>query len=169
MKFTKMQGAGNDFIVVETNDMQRGWSQVAVTLCDRHYGVGADSLLLLLPSDRADFQMRIFDRDGTEAETCGNGLICLVKYFVDGRLANSGVREISVETIAGIRGARVYKAAGKVTKVQTGMGRPEFGEKDIPVVIGGLGITILSTSQGILTGAQAKRINVGGEVICNIW
>jgi len=135
MKFTKMQGAGNDFIVVETNDMQRDWSQVAVTLCDRHYGVGADSLLLLLPSDRADFLMRIFDCDGTEAETCGNGLICLVKYFVDGRLANSGIQEISVETIAGIRRARVYKVAGKVTKVQTGMGEPEFGEKDIPVVI----------------------------------
>ena len=135
MNFTKMQGAGNDFIVVETNDMQRDWSQVAVTLCDRHYGVGADSLLLLLPSDRADFLMRIFDCDGTEAETCGNGLICLVKYFVDGRLANSGIQEISVETIAGIRRARVYKVAGKVTKVQTGMGEPEFGEKDIPVVI----------------------------------
>ena len=135
MEFTKMQGAGNDFVVIEANDMQRDWSQVALAMCDRHYGVGADSLLLLLPSDRADFQMRIIDCDGTEAEACGNGLICLVKYFVDGSRANSGTREVLVETIAGIRRARVYKAAGKVTKVQTDMGEPKFGNKDIPVVI----------------------------------
>ena len=134
MKFTKMQGAGNDFILIETNDMQRDWSLVAVAMCDRHYGIGADGLLLLLPSDRTDCQMRILDCDGTEAEACGNGLRCLVKHFVDGRLANSGTREISVETIAGIRRAKVYRVAGKVTKVQTGMGEPKFGAQDIPVV-----------------------------------
>jgi len=136
MKFTKMQGAGNDFILIETDDMQRDWSPVAVAMCDRHYGIGADGLLLLLPSGRADCQMRVLDCDGTEAEACGNGLRCLVKYFVDRRLANSGTREISVETIPGIRRAEVYRVAGKVTKVQTGMGEPIFGDKDIPVVIG---------------------------------
>ncbi len=135
MKFTKMQGAGNDFIVVETSDMQHDWSKVAVAMCDRHYGIGADGVLLLLPSDVADFQMCTFNADGSEAEACGNGLRCLVKYFVDRGLASSGAKEISVETMAGIRGARIYKVAGKVTKVQTGMGAPEFGEKDIPVAI----------------------------------
>ena len=109
MKFTKMQGDGNDFVLVETSDGQRDWSQVAVAICDRHYGIGADGLLLLLPSDRADFQMHILDCDGTEAEACGNGLRCLIKYFVDGRLANSGTRDISEETIVGIRRAKVYK------------------------------------------------------------
>jgi len=135
MKFTKMQGAGNDFIVVETSDMPHDWSEVAVAMCDRHYGVGADGVLLLLPSDVADFQMRTFNADGSEAGACGNGLRCLVKYFVDRGLANSRAQEISVETMAGIRGARIYKVAGKVTKVQTGMGEPKFGEKDIPVAI----------------------------------
>jgi len=136
MKFTKMQGAGNDFIVVKPGDMQHDWSKAAVAMCDRHYGIGADGLLLLLPSDVADFQMRTFNADGSEAEACGNGLRCLVKYFVDRELANSRAQEISVETKAGVREARIYKVAGKVTKVQTGMGEPKFGEKDIPVVIG---------------------------------
>jgi len=135
MKFTKMQGAGNDFVVIETNDMQRDWSQVAVAMCDRHYGVGADGLLLLLPSDVADFRMRTFDADGSEAEVCGNGLRCLVKYFVDRGLAKSGAQEISVETVAGVRLARIYEVGGKVTKVQSGMGEPKFGDTDIPVVI----------------------------------
>ncbi|MFC2052149.1 diaminopimelate epimerase [Chloroflexota bacterium] len=136
MKFTKMQGAGNDFVVVETSDMQRNWSQAAVAMCDRHYGIGADGLLLLLPSDVADFRMRIFNADGSEAEACGNGLICLVKYFVDGRSTDSGVQEVSAETSAGIRRAKIYKMNDKVNKVQTGMGTPKFGERDIPVIPG---------------------------------
>lgn len=135
MKFTKMQGAGNDFVVVETSDTQREWSQIAEAMCDRHYGIGADGLLLLLPSDVADFRMRIFNADGSEANVCGNGLRCLIKYFVDGEPANSGAQEISVATVAGVRRAEVYKVAGRVTKVQTGMGEPELEDKDIPVVI----------------------------------
>ncbi len=135
MKFTKMQGAGNDFILVETNDMQRDWAQLAVDMCDRHYGIGADGLLLLLPSDVADFQMRIFNTDGSEAEACGNGLRCLVKYLVDKGLANPGAQEISIETATGIRRVKIYKTEGKVTKVKPGMGKPEFSGKDIPVVL----------------------------------
>ncbi len=135
MKFTKAHGAGNDFILIETNDMQRDWSQAAVAICDRHYGIGADGLLLMIPSDVADFRMRIFNADGSEAGACGNGLRCLVKYFVDSGLANPGARGISVETLAGVRRAKIYKVASKVTKIQTGMGEPEFGDKDIPVVI----------------------------------
>ena len=71
MNFTKLQGTGNDFILVETSDIQRGWSQVAMAICDRHFGVGADGLLLALPSAVADFQMRMFNPDGSEAEACG--------------------------------------------------------------------------------------------------
>ncbi len=136
MKFTKMQGAGNDFVLVETNDMQCDWSPVAIAVCDRHYGIGADGLLLLLPSDVADFRMRIFNTDGSESEACGNGLRCMIKYFVDKGLANPGAQEISVETAAGVRGAKITKVGGKVAKIQTGMGTPKLGENDIPVVIG---------------------------------
>ncbi len=135
MKFTKMQGAGNDFVLLETSDTQRDWSSVAVAMCDRHYGIGADGLLLLLPSHIADFRMRIFNADGSEADACGNGLRCLVKYFVDGGLAKSQAQEISVETIAGVHRARIYREANALTKVKVGMGKPKFRDKDIPVII----------------------------------
>lgn len=135
MKFTKMQGTGNDFVVLETNHMKGDWPELAISICDRHYGVGADGLLLLLPSKVADFRMRIFNADGSEANACGNGIRCLVKYFVDRGLAQRGAQKISVETLVGIRNAEVYKADGKVSKVKIGMGAPKFGEKDVPVVI----------------------------------
>ena len=83
ISFTKMHGAGNDFIMVETGDARRDWSPLAIKMCDRHFGIGADSLILILPSDKADFQMRTFDADGTEAETCGNGLRCLARYVFE--------------------------------------------------------------------------------------
>jgi len=156
-----MQGAGNDFILVETNDMQPDWSPVAVAMCDRHYGIGADGLLLLLPSDVADFQMRIFNADGSEAEACGNGLRCLVKYFVDKGLADSRAREISVETVAGIRRAEIYKVDGKVTKVQTGMGKPKFGDKDIPLVMEPGGGKVVDIKSMI-----TYSITVGGKELC---
>jgi len=83
MNFTKVQGAGNDFILVEASELNPDWSQMAVAMCDRHFGIGADGLLVLLPSHLADFQMHIFNPDGSEAETCGNGLRCLAKYVID--------------------------------------------------------------------------------------
>jgi len=135
MNFTKMQGAGNDFILVEASEINLDWPQMAMAMCDRHFGIGADGLLVLLPSRLADFQMHIFNADGSEAEACGNGLRCLVKYVVDMGLANTGAQEILVETIAGIRKARIHRAMGKLTKIQVSMGEPKFGAKDIPVVI----------------------------------
>ncbi len=110
MRFTKMQGAGNDFVLLETDDRQRDWPQLAVAMCDRHYGIGADGVLVMLPSDVADFQMRVFNADGSEANACGNGLRCMVKHFLDGQLANPGTRRVSVETVAGVRRAEVGKA-----------------------------------------------------------
>ena len=135
MKFSKVQGAGNDFVIVETSDMQRNWSPVAINMCDRHYGIGADGLLLLAPSDIADLRMRTFNADGSESAACGNGLRCIVKCFFDSSLLNSGTQEISVETMAGIRKAQVNQENGKITRIQTAMGEPRFGDKDIPVLI----------------------------------
>jgi len=135
MNFTKVQGVGNDFILVEASEVNLDWSQMAVAMCDRHFGIGADGLLVLLPSHFADFQMHIFNPDGSEAEACGNGLRCLAKYVIDMGLANTRAQEILVETVAGIRKARIYRARGKLTKIQVGMGEPKFGAKDIPVVI----------------------------------
>lgn len=131
MDFTKLQGAGNDFILVETNSTRGDWTRLARAMCDRHYGIGADGLLLLLPSAKADFRMRMFNPDGSEAEACGNGLRCLAKYIIDEKLSSRN--QIEVETIAGIRLLRLNK--GKSTEIQVSMGVPQFGASDIPVAI----------------------------------
>jgi len=135
MNFTKMQGAGNDFILVETSDMQRDWSPVARAMCDRHFGVGGDGLILVLPSDKADFRMRVFDADGSEAEACGNGIRCLAKYVFEREPISTETDRISVETVAGIRELKLSKREGKLINVRVGMGKPKFGVADIPVVI----------------------------------
>jgi len=135
MKFTKLQGAGNDFVLIETSDAERDWSQLAMAVCDRRFGVGADGLLLLLPSKIADFQMREFNPDGSESEACGNGLRCLVKYVMDTKLADNATREIAIETIPGVRKFRPDKAGDRATRIQVDMGTPKFAAEDIPVVI----------------------------------
>ena len=136
MNFTKLQSAGNDFVLMETSDVQRDWPAIAVAVCDRHFGIGADGLLLLLPSDIADLRMRIFNPDGSEAEACGNGLRCLVKYAASkGLLADTGIGEISVETMAGVRKARIYREKGKEDTIRASMGIPKFGVGDIPLEV----------------------------------
>ncbi len=78
MKFVKMQGTGNDFLLVEAKDERRDWGALARAMCERHYGAGADGLMLVLPSQGADVRMRLFNADGSEAEVSGNGVLCLV-------------------------------------------------------------------------------------------
>jgi len=135
MDFTKIQGAGNDFILVEASGAERDWSQLAIAICDRHFGIGSDGLLLLLPSDIADFRMRVFNPDGSEAKTCGNGLRCLARYVLEKGLISGGTRQMLVETVSGIRKVELHKVTGEVTKIQVSMGEPKFGAKDIPVAI----------------------------------
>jgi len=135
MNFTKMQGAGNDFIVLEANTVQYDLSQLARDMCDRHFGVGGDGLLLLLPSERADFRMRVFNSDGSEADACGNGLRCIAKYIAENGLINTNTQEITIETVSGARQIRLHRTGGKVNSIQVNMGSPKFGAKDIPVAI----------------------------------
>lgn len=130
-----MQATGNDFILVNAGKVSRDWSRMAIAMCDRHFGVGGDGLLVVSPSDKADLCMREFNLDGSEAEACGNGLRCVVKYAAQSRLISASTRQISVETIAGIRQAKLYRAGEKITSIQVSMGKPRFGAKDIPVLI----------------------------------
>jgi diaminopimelate epimerase len=132
MNFTKLQGAGNDFLLVEERK-RLNLPKLAQVMCDRHFGIGADGLLLL-SSDKAKLRMRVFNPDGSEAEVCGNGLRCLVKYALDKGLVDKKAAEISIETKAGVRKARLHNK-GKTTIIQLGMGKPEFGAKDIPVAL----------------------------------
>ncbi len=135
MNFTKLQGAGNDYVLIEAGNTQRDWPRLAREVCDRHYGIGADSLLLLLPSQRADFGMRIFDTDGSEAEACGNGLRCLARYLFEKGLIAPGADRITVETLSGIREVRLEQQGGRLIKIQANMGKPGFHPDDIPVTI----------------------------------
>ena len=135
MNFTKLQSAGNDFVLVEAAAMKQDWSQLARTICQRHFSIGADGLLLLVPSEIADLGMRLFNADGSEAEACGNGLRCLVKYAVDRGLVDSDADEAMIETIAGIRRAKFFMEAGKTTMIQVSMGKPEFDASKIPVAM----------------------------------
>ncbi len=133
MKFAKMHGAGNDYIYVngfeETLDDP---DRLAVELSDRHFGIGGDGLILILPSQTADVRMRIFNPDGSEAEMCGNGIRCVAKYAFDHGLVRE--REISVETGAGILSLQTFlDAAGRVDRVKVDMGRPRLTRGEIPV------------------------------------
>jgi len=132
MKFTKMQGAGNDFVVIKTTSMDRDWSKLAVDMCERHFGVGADGLLLMLPSRVASFGMRIFNADGSESKVCGNGMRCLVKYYLDEHPTRKDNSEVTIETQAGIRKARIHRRRGKVTEIQASMGLPRVGHNGTP-------------------------------------
>jgi len=133
MDFTKLQGAANDFVLIEAEGMHRDWSQLALAICDRHLGVGADGLLLLLPSDKADFLMRTFDADGSEAETCGNGIRCLARYVLEKGKVSPDRTEITVETAAGISHIKWETKDDRVYKFQANMGKPRFKADEIPI------------------------------------
>ena len=157
MNFTKLQGTGNDFILVETSNTQRDWSQLAVAMCDRHLGIGADGLLLLLPSDIADFRVCVFNPDGSEAEACGNGIRCMAKYAFEKSLIGAQAGQILVETVAGIRKVNLFKKEGRLICSQVGMGKPMFRAKDIPVVIRGTKGSILN-----IKSMRGYPVTVGG-------
>lgn len=126
--FTKMHGLGNDFIVIERVHLgMLDIFDLARRMCDRHIGVGADGLILVSPSDSADIRMRIINRDGSEAEMCGNGIRCLTRYAYDRGLVKK--TEMKVETLAGI--IRPALVPGPAVAVE--MGRPEFERVRIPM------------------------------------
>ncbi len=132
MDFTKVQGTGNDFVLVETSRDAFNWAKLAIAVCDRHFGIGGDGLLLVMPSKKADVRMRIFNADGSEAEACGNGLRCVVRYVLEKNLIKPG--EASVETIVGVRPVKVTRIKNSVT-IQVGMGNPAFVAEKIPVSV----------------------------------
>jgi diaminopimelate epimerase len=133
--FTKLQSAGNDFVLVEASSTERDWPQLTQDICRQHFGIGADGLILMLPSKIANIGMRIFNADGSEAEACGNGLRCLVKYALSRGLINSRAKEINIETIAGLRKAKLIAGTGSVTNIKVYMGKPEFDVAKIPVTV----------------------------------
>ena len=127
MKFAKLQATGNDFILIEA-DEEGDWSSQAKAMCQRHLGIGADGLIVLLPSKVADLRMRLYNPDGSEAEACGNGLRCLARYAIDRGPVDAS--DLAVETLGGMRKVRPY---GNL--IQVDMGKPKFKADEIPMLI----------------------------------
>ncbi len=132
MRFTKMHGLGNDYIYVNcfTEKVQNP-SEVAKFVSDRHFGIGSDGLVLIMPSKTCDFRMRMFNSDGSEAEMCGNAIRCVGKYVYDNGLTQKTV--IKVETLAGIKVLNMVLNENKVETVTVDMGEPVLEPARIPV------------------------------------
>ena len=137
MEFIKMHGLGNDFVIVDLltkkQEMLGNMSKAVLKICDRNFGVGADGLVLILPSDRADVKMKIFNPDGSEAEMCGNAIRCVAKYIYDEGIVSRN--KISVETLAGIMMPDVILDEKEVSAVRVDMGEPILEPEKIPVNI----------------------------------
>lgn len=131
-KFSKWNGLGNDFIIVNClEETIENFSPLAVEICDRRFGVGADGLVLLLPSDKADYRMRIFNSDGSEPEMCGNATRCVAKYLYDNQLLSANL--FTLETGAGIIRPEIILKDGQYDAVKVDMGEPIVAGDLIPV------------------------------------
>ena len=159
MKFTKMQGAGNDYIYVNCFQEQiHNRSVVAKFVSDRHFGIGADGLICIDPSDIADFKMDMYNADGSQGKMCGNASRCVAKYVCDNGMTDQD--EITLETLSGIKQIRVTKENGKVKAARVNMGAPILRPAEIPVnfdgeaaigrkmAVGGRGYTVTCVSMG---------------------
>ena len=136
MKFVKMHGTGNDFVMVDGRRLPaRDWSALAQEMCDRHFGVGADGLILLLPSDVAELRMRMWNPDGSEAEMCGNGIRCFTKLALEQGMVRLSGEEMRAETGAGVLGLRPVYQREVVVAVQVNMGPPTFDPAKVPVAV----------------------------------
>lgn len=133
MIFTKMHGLGNDYVCINCfRERVEDPSGFARTLCDRHYGIGADGLILICPSKVSDFKMEIYNSDGSVAGMCGNGIRCLGKYVYDYRL--TGKETISIETKSGIRNMHLHIQDGKACGAMVDMGVPRLNAHSIPIL-----------------------------------
>ena len=136
MKFTKMQGLGNDYVYVNCMEqMVEDAAETARRVSDRHFGIGSDGLILICPSDKADFEMRMYNADGSRGEMCGNGIRCVGKYVYDYGL--TAKTSLSVETLGGIKHLFLEVEDGKVSLVKVDMGPAILEPEKIPVTAEG--------------------------------
>ncbi|MDR0769155.1 MAG: diaminopimelate epimerase [Dysgonamonadaceae bacterium] len=136
MKFTKMHGAGNDYVYIDCfREKVEDPAALSILISDRHKGIGSDGLVLIMPSAVADFRMRMFNADGSEAQMCGNASRCIAKYVYD--KAYTGKKVITLETSAGIKTLEVFPENGTVKTVKVDMGEPVLETRKIPVIWNG--------------------------------
>lgn len=139
MKFTKMHGCGNDYVYVDcTKEVIPNISETAIRVSDRHFGIGSDGLILIKASDVADFEMDMYNADGSRGKMCGNGIRCVAKYVYDHGLTDKTT--ITVNTLSGIKTLKLTVEDGKVSKVRVDMGEPELIPAQVPVKASVLGL-----------------------------
>ncbi len=133
MRFTKMQGLGNDYVYVNCfKEHIENPAETARRVSDRHFGIGSDGLIMINPSEKADFEMEMYNADGSRGEMCGNGIRCVAKYVYDYGLTDK--TSISIETLGGIKYLDLTVKDGKTELVRVNMGEPELSPKLIPIV-----------------------------------
>lgn len=136
MRFAKMHGCGNDYIYVNClEETVENPSETAVRLSDRHFGIGSDGLILIYPSDSADFRMAMYNADGSEGKMCGNGIRCVAKYVYDFGLTDKTT--VRIETLSGVKTLKLNVKNGKVETVRVDMGTPVLAPAQIPVKFDG--------------------------------
>jgi diaminopimelate epimerase len=137
LRFTKMHGLGNDYVYVSLFDQKLPGeiAPLARAMSDRHFGIGSDGLILILPSERADAQMRMFNADGSEGEMCGNGIRCVAKYVYDHGIARKD--HVTIETGRGVLTLDLEIEGGKARRVRVDMGTPILQGSDIPTTLPG--------------------------------
>ena len=153
MTFTKMHGLGNDFLLFEDDGSGCDWNRIAQDLCRRRLSVGADGILVVLPSETADIRMRIFNPDGSEAEMCGNGIRCFAKYAYEHGIVRK--QQMTVQTMAGVMVPRLKLEANKVTEITVDMGKPGFERALMPMTGAGstFDVPIVAAGQEVILSA----------------
>lgn len=158
MNFTKMHGLGNDFLIFEDDGSNREWNAIAKEVCQRRLSVGADGIMIVLPSNQADIRMRIINADGSEAEMCGNGIRCFAKYVYENGIVTK--KDMTVETLAGIIRPGLSVQGDKVVGITVDMGKPSFDRASIPMLgegeafdvelaVEGESLTVISMLMGV--------------------
>ena len=135
MKFTKMEGCGNDYIFVDARSVEADWPALAAAMSDRHFGVGGDGLILIMESEVADLRMRMFNADGSEGEMCGNGIRCFAKYAIERGIASPLSDGLAIETMAGIQTVVHIWKDGSIVGARVAMGAPRLGPQEVPVEV----------------------------------
>lgn len=152
IKFTKMQGLGNDYVYIDAIHQNiENESSLAQFVSNRHFGIGSDGLILICKSNIADFKMRMFNSDGSEAEMCGNGIRCVGKFVYDKALTNKNI--VTIETLAGVKILNLNIINGKVKTVKVDMGEPILESKKIPV------LSEKKTAKDIIIQVEDKAFN----------
>lgn len=161
MKFTKMQGAGNDYVYVNGfEERVENPEQLAVRVSNRNFGIGSDGLILILPSEMADVRMRMFNADGSESEMCGNGIRCVAKYAYDHGLVTN--RKLTAETGAGILTLQLFTdSRNKVEKVRVNMGAPRLSRPEIPMQGSGAEMVVAKPLNILHTAFSITCVSMG--------